>query len=83
MYESDISISDILLCFYYQEMYDKTQLSRGEGLDPNPLAPGEYIEHHYRLVTCNHGMQVFPVLNVRKIGSILFHFYRLGVWTGE
>ncbi|KAF5900366.1 transmembrane protein 87A-like, partial [Clarias magur] len=46
-----------------EEMYDRTPLSRGEGLDPNPLAPGEYIEHKYRTLTCNNGMQVFPMLN--------------------
>ncbi|MCI4376697.1 hypothetical protein PGIGA_G00191390 [Pangasianodon gigas] len=46
-----------------EEMYDRTPLSRGEGLDPNPLAPGEYIEHKYRILTCNNGIQVFPMLN--------------------
>ncbi|XP_053535485.1 transmembrane protein 87A isoform X1 [Ictalurus punctatus] len=46
-----------------EEMYERTPLSRGEGLDPNPLAPGEYIEHHYKKLTCNNGIQVFPMLN--------------------
>ncbi|XP_060781348.1 transmembrane protein 87A isoform X2 [Neoarius graeffei] len=46
-----------------EEMYDKTPLSRGEGLDPKPLAPGEYIEHMYRKLTCSNGIQVFPMLN--------------------
>ncbi|XP_027021668.2 transmembrane protein 87A isoform X2 [Tachysurus fulvidraco] len=46
-----------------EEMYDRTPLSRGEGLDPNPLAPGEYIEHKYRILTCNNGIQFFPMLN--------------------
>lgn len=51
-------------------MYDKTPLSRGEGLDPKPLAPGEYIEHMYRKLTCSNGIQVFPMLNVCKTGII-------------
>ncbi|XP_046723910.1 transmembrane protein 87A isoform X2 [Silurus meridionalis] len=46
-----------------EEMYERTPLSRGEGLDPNPLAPGEYIEHKYRTLTCNNAIQVFPMLN--------------------
>ncbi|KAK3554667.1 hypothetical protein QTP70_032675 [Hemibagrus guttatus] len=46
-----------------EEMYDRTPLSRGDGLDPNPLAPGEYIEHKYRILTCNNGIQFFPMLN--------------------
>ncbi|KAF4090063.1 hypothetical protein AMELA_G00047650 [Ameiurus melas] len=46
-----------------EEMYERTPLSRGEGLDPNPLAPGEYIEHNYKILTCNNGIQVFPMLN--------------------
>ncbi|TTI76918.1 Transmembrane protein 87A [Bagarius yarrelli] len=40
-----------------EEMYEKTPLSRGEGLDPNPLAPGEYIEHSNKILTCKTGMQ--------------------------
>lgn len=78
------------MCFCYQEMYDKTQLSRGEGLDPNPLAPGEYIEHQYRLVTCNNGLPVFPMLNVRKtfyctMSETLLHFTFVAseYWTVE
>ncbi|KAG7334321.1 hypothetical protein KOW79_002728 [Hemibagrus wyckioides] len=46
-----------------EEMYDRTPLSRGNGLDPNPLAAGEYIEHKYRMLTCNNGIQFFPMLN--------------------
>ncbi|GAA6107774.1 transmembrane protein 87A isoform X2 [Tachysurus ichikawai] len=46
-----------------EEMYERTPLSRGDGLDPNPLAPGEYIEHKYRILTCNNGIQFFPMLN--------------------
>ncbi|XP_060727928.1 transmembrane protein 87A isoform X1 [Tachysurus vachellii] len=46
-----------------EEMYDRTPLSRGECLDPNPLAPGEYIEHKYGKLTCNNGIQFFPMLN--------------------
>ncbi|XP_017558144.1 transmembrane protein 87A isoform X2 [Pygocentrus nattereri] len=46
-----------------EEMYERTPLSRGESLDPNPLAQGEYIEHKYKTLTCNRGMQLFPTLN--------------------
>ncbi|XP_062851918.1 transmembrane protein 87A isoform X2 [Trichomycterus rosablanca] len=49
-----------------EEMYERTPLSRGEGLDPNPLGQGEYIEHKYRILTCNDGMQIFPMLNKSK-----------------
>ncbi|KAI5108595.1 transmembrane protein 87B, partial [Silurus meridionalis] len=56
-----------------EEMYERTPLSRGEGLDPNPLAPGEYIEHKYRTLTCNNAIQVFPMLNVCGSGIISSH----------
>ncbi|XP_066534564.1 transmembrane protein 87A isoform X2 [Hoplias malabaricus] len=46
-----------------EEMYDKTPLSRGKGLDPFPDRPGEYIEHMYKALTCNNGIQFFPMLN--------------------
>ncbi|XP_041865851.1 transmembrane protein 87A isoform X1 [Melanotaenia boesemani] len=36
-----------------EEMYERTPLSRGESLDPNPLGQGEYIEHIHSPVTCN------------------------------
>nr|XP_015218474.1 PREDICTED: transmembrane protein 87B isoform X1 [Lepisosteus oculatus] len=45
------------------EMYDKTYLSRGESLDPNPFGTGEYINHTYHNVVCHNELQVFPVLN--------------------
>eukprot|EP00064_Thunnus_orientalis_P002585 superscaffoldBa00000195_g2592 len=45
-----------------EEMYDKTQLSRGESLDPNPLGEGEYIEHRHQPITCNNGLRSFPML---------------------
>ncbi|XP_072533607.1 transmembrane protein 87A isoform X1 [Salminus brasiliensis] len=45
------------------EMYERTPLSRGQGLDPDPLGPGEYIEHEYRTLTCNNGIQFFPMFN--------------------
>ncbi|MBN3320282.1 TM87B protein, partial [Atractosteus spatula] len=45
------------------EMYDKTYLSRGESLDPNPFGAGEYINHTYHNVVCHNELQVFPVLN--------------------
>ncbi|KAM6956819.1 transmembrane protein 87A [Aplochiton taeniatus] len=50
------------------EMYERTPLSRGEGLDPNPLGPGEYIEHKYRPLTCNKDLHFFPMLNKAKAG---------------
>ncbi|XP_036429518.1 transmembrane protein 87A isoform X1 [Colossoma macropomum] len=46
-----------------EEMYERTALGRGESLDPNPLGEGEYIEHKYRTLTCNSGMQLFPTFN--------------------
>ncbi|KAM4607030.1 transmembrane protein 87A [Polymixia lowei] len=48
------------------EMYERTPLSRGEGLDPNPLGPGEYIEHRHRPLTCNNGLHSFAMLNKAK-----------------
>ncbi|KAI4871480.1 hypothetical protein NFI96_003374, partial [Prochilodus magdalenae] len=50
------------------EMYDRTPLSRGEGMDPNPLGQGEYIEHKYSTLTCDRGMQFFPAFN-KSIGE--------------
>uniref|UniRef100_A0A8C2L451 Transmembrane protein 87B n=1 Tax=Cyprinus carpio TaxID=7962 RepID=A0A8C2L451_CYPCA len=47
-----------------EEMYEKTPLSRGESLDPNPLGPGQYIQHKYRELSCRSDMHVFPMLNV-------------------
>ncbi|XP_008320491.1 transmembrane protein 87A isoform X1 [Cynoglossus semilaevis] len=49
-----------------EEMYDRTPLSRGESLDPNPLGQGEYIEHVYSRVTCNSALRSFPVLKKAK-----------------
>ncbi|XP_056147647.1 transmembrane protein 87A [Lampris incognitus] len=48
------------------EMYERTPLSRGESLDPNPLGPGEYIEHKYKPFTCNSGLRSFAMLNRAK-----------------
>lgn len=47
-----------------QEMYDRTPLSRGESLDPNPLGQGEFIEHRHSPVTCNSALRTFPMLKV-------------------
>ncbi|XP_042289668.1 transmembrane protein 87A isoform X1 [Thunnus thynnus] len=52
-----------------EEMYDKTQLSRGESLDPNPLGEGEYIEHRHQPITCNNGLRSFPMLKKTKAES--------------
>ncbi|KTG14402.1 hypothetical protein cypCar_00022533 [Cyprinus carpio] len=49
-----------------EEMYEKTPLSRGESLDPNPLGPGQYIQHKYRELSCRSDMHVFPMLNKSK-----------------
>ncbi|XP_036403152.1 transmembrane protein 87A [Megalops cyprinoides] len=48
------------------EMYDRTPLSRGESLDPNPLGRGEYIEHEHQQLTCNKDLRFFPMLNKTK-----------------
>ncbi|XP_028459568.1 transmembrane protein 87A isoform X1 [Perca flavescens] len=49
-----------------EEMYERTPLNRGEGLDPNPLGQGEYIEHKYSPITCNRKLQSFPRLKKAK-----------------
>ncbi|XP_068184145.1 transmembrane protein 87A isoform X1 [Antennarius striatus] len=49
-----------------EEMYDKTPLSRGESLDPNPSGKGEYIEHIHSPITCNNGLSSFPILKKAK-----------------
>ncbi|CAJ1067432.1 transmembrane protein 87A-like isoform X2 [Xyrichtys novacula] len=49
-----------------EEMYERTPLSRGESLDPNPLGPGEYIEHKHSPVTCSNGLRSFPVFKKAK-----------------
>ncbi|XP_032396559.1 transmembrane protein 87A isoform X2 [Etheostoma spectabile] len=49
-----------------EEMYERTPLNRGEGLDPNPLGQGEYIEHRYSPITCNSKLHSFPMLKKAK-----------------
>ncbi|XP_039995437.1 transmembrane protein 87A isoform X2 [Xiphias gladius] len=49
-----------------EEMYDRTPLSRGDSLDPNPLGQGEYIEHKHSPITCNSGLRSFPMLKKAK-----------------
>ncbi|XP_044068931.1 transmembrane protein 87A isoform X2 [Siniperca chuatsi] len=49
-----------------EEMYERTPLSRGESLDPNPLGQGEYIEHKHSPITCNSGLRSFPMLKKAK-----------------
>ncbi|XP_034753382.1 transmembrane protein 87A isoform X3 [Etheostoma cragini] len=49
-----------------EEMYERTPLNRGEGLDPNPLGQGEYIEHKYSPITCNSKLHSFPMLKKAK-----------------
>lgn len=50
-------------------MYEKTPLSRGEGLDPNPLSPGEFIEHKHAPILCSNGMRTLKMLRV----SLLYY----------
>ncbi|XP_054455886.1 transmembrane protein 87A [Anoplopoma fimbria] len=49
-----------------EEMYGRTPLSRGEGLDPNPLGQGEFIEHQHGPITCINGLHSFPMLKKAK-----------------
>ncbi|XP_051772692.1 LOW QUALITY PROTEIN: transmembrane protein 87A [Ctenopharyngodon idella] len=49
-----------------EEMYEKTPLSRGKSMDPNPLGPGEYIQHRYRELSCRSDMHIFPMFNKSK-----------------
>ncbi|XP_054874679.1 transmembrane protein 87A isoform X1 [Amphiprion ocellaris] len=49
-----------------EEMYERTPLSHGKGLDPNPLGQGEYIEHIHSPITCNNGLHSFPMLRKAK-----------------
>uniref|UniRef100_A0A8C0YK31 Uncharacterized protein n=1 Tax=Cyprinus carpio carpio TaxID=630221 RepID=A0A8C0YK31_CYPCA len=49
-----------------EEMYEKTPLIRGTKLDPNPLGPGEYVQHTYRELSCRSDMHMFPMLNKSK-----------------
>ncbi|XP_069001054.1 transmembrane protein 87A [Embiotoca jacksoni] len=49
-----------------EEMYERTPLSRGESLDPNPLGQGEFIEHRHSPITCNGGLRSFPMLKKAK-----------------
>ncbi|KAM7385761.1 hypothetical protein PAMP_001819 [Pampus punctatissimus] len=49
-----------------EEMYEKTQQSRGQSLDPNPFGQGEYIEHKHKPITCNNGLSSFPMLKKAK-----------------
>ncbi|XP_074502378.1 transmembrane protein 87A isoform X1 [Sebastes fasciatus] len=49
-----------------EEMYGRTPLSRGEGLDPNPLGQGEYIEHKHAPIPCISGRKPFPMFQKAK-----------------
>ncbi|XP_070772293.1 transmembrane protein 87A [Enoplosus armatus] len=49
-----------------EEMYERTPLSRGGSLDPNPHGQGEYIEHKHSPITCNSGLRSFPMLRKAK-----------------
>ncbi|XP_031587948.2 transmembrane protein 87A isoform X2 [Oreochromis aureus] len=49
-----------------EEMYERTPLSRGESLDPNPMVPGEYIEHKHGPIVCISGLCSFPMLKKAK-----------------
>ncbi|KAG8000027.1 Transmembrane protein 87A, partial [Nibea albiflora] len=56
-----------------EEMYEKTPLSRGEGLDPNPLSPGEFIEHKHAPILCNNGLRTLKMLRVSLLPSSAQH----------
>ncbi|KAK6328184.1 hypothetical protein J4Q44_G00001620 [Coregonus suidteri] len=49
-----------------EEMYERTPLSRGQSMDPNPLGQGECIEHKHKPLTCNIDLRYFPMLNKAK-----------------
>ncbi|XP_071754046.1 transmembrane protein 87B isoform X1 [Centroberyx gerrardi] len=49
-----------------EEMYERTPLSRGESLDPNPLGHGEYIEHKHKPLPCHDDLSTFAMLNKAK-----------------
>ncbi|CAK6951687.1 transmembrane protein 87A [Scomber scombrus] len=49
-----------------EEMYDRTPLSRGGSLDPNPLGKGEFIEHKYQPIPCSSDTRAFPMLKKAK-----------------
>lgn len=57
-------------------MYERTPLSRGESLDPNPLGQGEYIEHRHSPITCNSALRTFPMFKVSFLqhAFIVYHF---------
>ncbi|XP_051935572.1 transmembrane protein 87A isoform X2 [Hippocampus zosterae] len=48
------------------EIYERTPLSRGQSLDPNPLIKGEYIEHKHKPITCNSDVRSFPMFKKAK-----------------
>ncbi|XP_064858632.1 transmembrane protein 87A isoform X1 [Oncorhynchus nerka] len=50
-----------------EEMYERTPLSRGQSMDPNPLGQGECIEHKHKPLTCNNDLRYFPMLNKAKV----------------
>lgn len=64
-------------------MYEQTPLSRGQGLDPNPLVQGEFIQHNHSHIVCNSGQRSFPMLKVslshlgipRFIALQIFFYY--------
>ncbi|XP_028844389.1 transmembrane protein 87A isoform X1 [Denticeps clupeoides] len=56
-----------------EEMYEKTQRSRGKNLDPNPLGRGEYIEHEYKPINCDKDVHMFPMFNKSKAEPLLVH----------
>ncbi|XP_055083285.1 transmembrane protein 87A [Periophthalmus magnuspinnatus] len=49
-----------------EEMYERTPLSRAQGLDPNPMDQGEVIEHRHKAITCTNKLLSFPMLNKAK-----------------
>ncbi|XP_063347328.1 transmembrane protein 87A isoform X2 [Pelmatolapia mariae] len=49
-----------------EEMYKMTHLIHGKSLDPNPMVPGEHIEHKHGPIVCKNGLHSFPMLKKAK-----------------
>ncbi|MEQ2276491.1 hypothetical protein XENORESO_019228 [Xenotaenia resolanae] len=52
-----------------EEIYEMTQQSRGESLDPKPNAPGEYIQHKHSPITCKSDLLSLPGLSVAEYNT--------------
>ncbi|XP_063048043.1 transmembrane protein 87A isoform X2 [Engraulis encrasicolus] len=66
-----------------EEMYDRTPLSRGEGLDPNPFGLGEYLEHKYKPISCSKDLSMFPSLNKTKGTARIVNPQEIGIQSAN